>query len=163
MALKKKSTVSPLVPIGTLLERYSRVMDEKKTIEAELKKLSEEIKEAAEKTGVKDDRGSYYASTDNFVYGKVAKKSVSFDEAKAIAFVKSHGFNDCVRTIEVLDESAVESRVNSGDITYDELEGITVTKVTYAVDVKPKEEMPEVEEYPVAAKRRGREANAPRL
>lgn len=158
MVVKKKSIVSPLVPVETLLDRYFSLRDEKKTIEAELKKLSDEIKEAAERTGTKDDKGSYYAEAGNYVFGKVAKKSVSFDEGKALDFVRKKGFTDCIVTIESLDEGAIEKHINSGDISYEELEGITTTKVTYAVDVKKKEEMPTVEEtvLPSAAKRKYR-------
>ena len=158
MVVKKKSIVSPVVPVETLLDRYSRLRDEKKTIEAELKKLSDEIKEAAERTGTKDDKGSYYAEAGNYIFGKVAKKSVSFDEGKALDFVRKKGFTDCIVTIESLDEGAIENRINSGDISYEELEGITTTKVSYAVDVKKKEEMPTVEEtvLPFAASRKYR-------
>lgn len=158
MVVKKKSIVSPIVPVETLLDRYSRLRDEKKTIEAELKKLSDEIKEAAERIGTKDDKGSYYAEAGNYVFGKVAKKSVSFDEGKALDFVRKKGFTDCIVTIESLDEGAIENRINSGDISYEELEGITTTKVSYAVDVKKKEEMPTVEEtvLPSAASRKYR-------
>ena len=158
MVVKKKSIVSPIVPVETLLDRYSRLRDEKKTIEAELKKLSDEIKEAAERTGTKDDKGSYYAEAGNYIFGKVAKKSVSFDEGKALDFVRKKGFTDCIVTIESLDEGAIENRINSGDISYEELEGITTTKVSYAVDVKKKEEMPIVEEtvLPSAAKKKYR-------
>lgn len=158
MVVKKKSIVSPLVPVETLLDRYFSLRDEKKTIEAELKKLSDEIKEAAERTGTKDDKGSYYAEAGNYVFGKIAKKSVSFDEGKALDFVRKKGFTDCIVTIESLDEGAIENRINSGDISYEELEGITTTKVTYAVDVKKKEEMPTVEEtvLPSAAKKKYR-------
>ena len=158
MVVKKKSIVSPIVPVETLLDRYSRLRDEKKTIEAELKKLSDEIKEAAERTGTKDDKGSYYAEAGNYVFGKVAKKSVSFNEDKALDFVRKKGFTDCIVTIESLDEGAIENRINSGDISYEELEGITTTKVSYAVDVKKKEEMPTVEEtvLPSAASRKYR-------
>lgn len=158
MVVKKKSIVSPLVPVETLLDRYFSLRDEKKTIEAELKKLSDEIKEAAERTGTKDDKGSYYAEAGNYIFGKVAKKSVSFDEDKAFDFVRMKGFTDCIVTVESLNEEAIEKRINSGDISYEELEGITTTKVTYAVDVKKKEEMPTVEEtvLPSAASRKYR-------
>ena len=37
----------------------------------------------------------------------------------------------------------------TGKISYEELESITTTKVTYAVDIKEKSEMPEVEQTEV--------------
>ena len=149
--MKAKTTATPItLPIGSLLEEYYSLRDQKKTIEDRMKTLADLIKANAEKVGVKDDKGSYYAEDEQYVYGKQCKKSVSFDKDKAIEFFKNHGYNECIDTVEVINEEAVEGRINTGDISYEDLEEITNTKVTYAIDIKKKEDMPEVEQTEVA-------------
>lgn len=144
--MKAKQKVVTVIPISTLLDEYDELRERKKQVEKRLSYLSDQIKAYAEANGVKDDKGSFYASDDKYIYGKQAKKSVSFDKEKAMQFFKAHKFTDCIDTVEVINEDAVEARISSGDISYEELESITVTKTTYAIDVKKKEEMPEVEE-----------------
>lgn len=145
---KTKATVVSL-PIGSLLAEYDSLRGQKKQIEERMKVLADQIKANAEKVGVKDDKGSFYAEDSNFVYGKQCKKSVSFNVDKALAFFKERGYEDCIDTVEVINEGAVEILVNSGDISFEDLESITNTKVSYAVDIKKKEEMTEVEEKEV--------------
>lgn len=146
------------IPAVRLLEEYDNLREQKKIIEARMKTLADQIKAQAEKVGVKDDKGSFYAEEGQFVYGKQCKKSVSFDAEKAISYFKAHGFDDCIATVEVINEEAVETRINTGDISYEDLEDITTTKVSYAVDIKKKEEMPVVEqtEVPLAASKKTR-------
>lgn len=45
----------------------------------------------------------------------------------------------------MVDESAVEVRVSKGDITPEDLEEITNVKTTYAVDVREKEEVVDIQ------------------
>ena len=146
------------MPIGNLLEEYYSLREQKKTIEDRMKYLADQIKANAEKVGVKDDKGSFYAEDTQYVYGKQCKKSVSFDKDKAIEYFKNHGYDECIDTVEVINEEAVESRNNTGDISYEDLESITNTKVSYAIDIKKKEDMPEVEqtEVPLAASKKTR-------
>lgn len=151
--MKAKTKTAVIIPIEKLLEEYSNLREQKKTIEERMKYLADQIKANAETMGVKDDKGSYYAENEQYVYGKQCKKSVSFDTDKALSYLKNHGYDECIDTVEVINEEAVEGRINSGDISYEDLESITNTKVTYAVDIKKKEEMSEVEEtaVPLAA------------
>lgn len=146
---KAKSEIKDLVPIRAMLEEYCSLRDKKKTIEDRMKQLANDIKARAEKDGQKDDKGSFYAEKDGFSYAKVAKKSVSFDAEKALDFFRENGLDSCIRTVEVIDEEAVEACVTSGDISYEDLESITVTKTSYSVDVKKKEDMPVVEDTTV--------------
>lgn len=146
--MKKAPIVS--LPVGKLLEEYYSLREQKKTIEDRMKTLADQIKASAERVGVKDDKGSYYAEDENFVYGKMCKKSVSFDKDKAIEYFKNHGYDECIETVEVINEDAVESRINTGDISFEDLEEITNTKVSYAIDIKKKEEMPVVEQTEVS-------------
>lgn len=154
----KTKAENPVLPIGTLLQEYNTLRDEKKRIEDRMKKLADLIKDNAEKVGVKDDKGSYYAEDENYIYGKQCKKSVSFNQEKALSYFRDHGFEDCIGTVEVINETAVEEHINTGDISFEDLESITDTKVSYAIDLKKKEDMPEVQEteVPMAASKKTR-------
>lgn len=157
MNAKSKATVISL-PIGAMLSEYDSLREQKKKIEDRMKYLADQIKANAEKVGVKDDKGSFYAEDERFIYGKQCKKSVSFNQEKALSYFRDHGYDDCITTVEVINEEAVESRINTGDISFEDLEDITTTKVSYAIDLKRKEEMPEVEqtEVPIAASKKSR-------
>ena len=157
MDAKSKATVISL-PIGAMLSEYDSLREQKKKIEDRMKYLADQIKANAEKVGVKDDKGSFYAEDEQFIYGKQCKKSVSFNQEKALSYFRDHGYDDCITTVEVINEEAVESRINTGDISFEDLEDITTTKVSYDIDLKRKEEMPEVEqtEVPIAASKKSR-------
>ena len=157
MNAKSKATVISL-PIGAILSEYDSLREQKKKIEDRMKYLADQIKANAEKVGVKDDKGSFYAEDEQFIYGKQCKKSVSFNQEKALSYFRDHGYDDCITTVEVINEEAVESRINTGDISFEDLEDITTTKVSYAIDLKRKEEMPEVEqtEVSIAASKKSR-------
>lgn len=157
MNAKSKVTVISL-PIGAMLSEYYSLREQKKKIEDRMKYLADQIKANAEKVGVKDDKGSFYAEDEQFIYGKQCKKSVSFNQEKALSYFRDHGYDDCITTVEVINEEAVESRINTGDISFEDLEDITTTKVSYAIDLKRKEEISEVEqiEVPIAASKKSR-------
>ena len=157
MNAKSKATVISF-PIGAMLSEYDSLREQKKKIEDRMKYLADQIKANAEKVGVKDDKGSFYAEDEQFIYGKQCKKSVSFNQEKALSYFRDHGYDDCITTVEVINEEAVESRINTGDISFEDLEDITTTKVSYAIDLKRKEEMSEVEqtEVPIAASKKSR-------
>lgn len=145
--LLKKAKVT-LSELSKMAEEYFEISAKIKTLESTKKLLSEKIKEATEELGVKDDKGSYYSDCDNYVTGKVAKKSVRLNEERAkILFTEKGIFNDVVQIVEteVIDEEALERKVKEGVISDEELESICDIKTTYSVSVKEKEEMPEVE------------------
>lgn len=157
MNAKSKATAISL-PIGAMLSEYDSLREQKKKIEDRMGYLADQIKANAEKVGVKDDKGSFYAEDEQFIYGKQCKKSVSFNQEKALSYFRDHGYDDCITTVEVINEEAVESRINTGDISFEDLEDITTTKVSYAIDLKRKEEMSEIEqtEVPIAASKKSR-------
>ena len=132
--------------IEAVLKEYCALRDEKKTIDARMKVLSDTIKKYAVASGSKDDKGSHFCESDGFVFGSQAKTSVKFDEDKALVFFKSHGFFDCIATKEIINEDAVESRISCGDISSSDLESIITTSTTYSVSVKEKEALPVVEQ-----------------
>ena len=140
----------PVNDINSKVEEYNALRDQAKVIKNRMDTLAKEIKEYASKNGVKDDKGSYYCENSSFMFGQQAKKSVSFIVDKAIEFFKSNGLYEAVKTVEVIDEEAVSRYVDDGRVTFDDLEAITQTKVSYAIDLKKKEGMPVVEETTVA-------------
>ena len=140
----------PVEDINSKVAEYHALREQAKTIKSRMDTLAKEIKEYAGKNGVKDDKGSFYCDNGSFMFGQQAKKSVSFIVDKAIEFFKSNGLHEAVKTVEVIDEEAVGRYVDEGRVTYDDLESITQTKTTYAIDLKKKEEMPVVEETTVS-------------
>ena len=145
--MAKKAT--NFIQIDSLLVEYDRLREEKKTIDTRMKKLSEDIKKYAEENGVKNDKGSFYLENDLLTFGKMAKKSVSLIQDKAIEFFKGRKLFDAIKLVETVDEDAVEKYINEGKISFEELESITNTKVSYSVDIKKKEIMQEIEEVVV--------------
>lgn len=152
MAINLKKVPS----ISEDVREYAKLRDYKKSIDAKMKILSARIKKYAEDHGSKSDSGSFYCQNDDFVFGSRAKKSVSFDTDKAVAFFKEHGFLSAFSKVTtfVVHEDEVESLVSSGAMSLSDLESITNTKVTYSVDVKARESMPEVEVSSIAARRK---------
>ena len=137
--------------ISYSLQMYDKLREQKKQLEAELKKLGTQIQDYAKEFGVEDDKGSLYAETPEFIYGSQARKSVNFkDEAKDY-FKSVPLLNDCIKTVEVLDEKAIESHLKTGAITYDDIEQLTTVKVTYAISVVKKEAVEDVEVHQFAA------------
>ena len=132
--------------IDLKVQEYFKLREESKTIKSRMDCLAKEIKSYASANGVKDDKGSYYCDNGTYMFGQQAKKSVSFKAEEAISFFKTRGLHDAIKITEVIDEDAVERYINEGAITFEDLESITETKVTYAIDLKKKEDMPVVEE-----------------
>lgn len=147
--MKTKVEKFPKQSIDDMVQEYFALREQSKTIKSRMDVLAKEIKSYASENGVKDDKGSTYCDNGAFMFGQQAKKSVSFVKDKAIEFFKTHGLLDAVKITEVIDEDAVEKYINDGSITFDDLDSITETKVTYAIDLKKKEDMPVVEESTV--------------
>lgn len=141
MGIKKAS-----MPISDALKEYDMLREQKKTIDSRMNYLSTLIKENAEENGVTSDNGSYFVDTPEFVYGKVARTSISLNDEKALEFVKKNRYMECVVMKETLDLKAFSERISTGDITSEDVEKLSVKSVSYAVDVKKKSELPEVQE-----------------
>ena len=150
MALKVKKTI----PVREYIQEYVRLREEKKRIDARLSQISEALKQYAEDKGQKDDKGSYYFERDGYSVGKQARKSITFDLDKAVKFFRKRGYHECIVTREEIDMDAVNELFSEGEITEEDLEKITNTKVTYSIDIKPVEEVTdEVVETKVRGKR----------
>lgn len=142
--------------IDAKVSEYDKLREEAKTIKNRMDVLAKEIKEYADSNGVKDDKGSFYCDNGTFMFGKQAKKSISFIKDTAIKFFKDKKLTKAIVTVENIDEDAVEKYISEGKITFDDLESITETKVSYAIDLKKKEELPIIEEtkIPMAASKK---------
>lgn len=154
---KKTAITVDRATIESFVSEYNELSKKSKLIDERKKFLSDAIKNYAQSNGSKDDKGSFYCESPYFTFGAQCKKSVSLDEDKAMDFLESKGFTECIRTVPKVDEVALEKRVSQGDITQEEFESITKTKTTYAVTVKPietAEEMPEVQQTQVAASKK---------
>lgn len=144
--------------IEELARQYIEYREQKKVIEGRMKSLADTLKKYAEQKGVKDANGSSYVETEKgYRIGNQAKTSVSFNE-KAIPYFKGKGFKDCIVVKESVNEKAVEERVNSGELSVEDLTEITTSNVTYAIDVKKLEVQETVQEaeaiMPIAASKK---------
>lgn len=143
--LKKKS--SPIVPVFSaqdifaLGREYAELSEQIKVLEARKKELSEKIKSGAEQFGVKNDKGSHYLENDEFILGRIAKKSFRIDQDKAVPILEKMGLGDVVDvvTVKSVNEDKLNSAVGEGRISLNEVENFTSVSVSYSVDVKRKE------------------------
>jgi hypothetical protein len=136
----------PKLLMQNKVTEYDLLRSQKKTIEDRMKILSTEIKNFAGENGVKDANGSFYVEVGGFMTGKQAKKKVTFKFEEAIKFFKKRKLLKAIKTVETIDEEAVEKYINEGELTVEDLESITETKTDYALDVKKVEELPEIEQ-----------------
>lgn len=114
MATKKKTT--SVIPdektISSMVSEYQELKKQEKLISERKKLIADTIKAYATEKGTKDSNGSYYSENDRFVFGSQCRKSMSFDENKAVLFFQSKGYEDCISLKPMVDESAVEVRVS---------------------------------------------------
>lgn len=145
-----------VLPIGKILEEYNTLRTQKKQIEERISVLSKEIKDYAMSNGSKDDKGSYYCSNDNFLFGATAKKKIIVDEEALKKYLKSRGFKDVIKkeVKEVIDEEILQNLVDCGDISDDDINSFTTVSISYSVMCQVNESVnDEVEQrdLPVAA------------
>lgn len=127
-------------------KQYLDVSEQIKVLEAKKKELAEKLKECATHYGVKDDKGSYYCETETCVYGRVAKKSVRIDQAKAQEVLRKLGREDLIDEVVtcVVNEDRLEEAIQKGDISIKTVEGFTDITTSYSVSVKKAEVAEEV-------------------
>ena len=156
--INKAAKVKTEPTIDELVKQYVEYREQKKVIDERMKSLADTLKKYAVTNGVKDSNGSSYVETESgYRFGNQAKTKVSFSE-NAIPYLKGKGFDSCIDTVEVINEKAVEEKVNSGEISVEDLTEITTSKVSYAIDVKKLEVQEEVQEseavMPMAASKK---------
>ena len=131
-------TEKDLISFG---ESYSEISAKIKELEAKKKALSTQIKDLTEKFGVKDDKGSFYYDSDDFIMGKVCKKSFSLEQETAIKTLHELGLEDCITTVEVVNEDELSKAISNGRITMQSVDSFTKEKVNYSVSVVKKEKV----------------------
>ena len=159
MALKKKSKVTSLFTkkdAEKMAEEYSEISKQIKMLQDKKTDLATKLKQVAESLGVVDDKGSSYIDGEDFIIGKVAKKSVSINQSKGVDLLEKKGLLKCVnvKTVKTVDEKAVEQAVADEELTEEDVKEFTEVSVSYSVSVKEKSEMPEVEVTTAAKKRK---------
>ena len=134
--------------IGKLGREYAEVSKQIKLLDERKKFLADTIKSQVEQTGVKDDKGSYYLEDDNFIMGKVAKKSFKIDQDKAVETLESIGLGDVIDivTVKTVNEDRLQRAVQEKRLSLDTVQDFTNESVSYSVLVKEKEIMTEVEQ-----------------
>lgn len=93
--------------------RYLDASDKIKPLEAEKKKLSGVLKEAAETYGSTDDKGTSTLELSGFTVKKVATKKQVVDHAKAVPILRKLGLLERC-TMTVVDEKALEVAFQEG-------------------------------------------------
>lgn len=165
MALKrkvsadKKANIKPLMTeadIARMGAEYADISAQIKVLDDRKKVLSDKIKEGAEQLGTKDDKGSFYIESETHIMGKVAKKSFSIDQDKAVKVLEAMGVGDVIDevTVRTVNEDRLQKAVNDKRVSFDTVKDFTNTKVQYSVLVKEKEAMPEVEQSTLKAARK---------
>ena len=132
---------------------YDELSAQIKELTARKNELSAKIKEGAEKFGVKDDKGSFYLESDEFILGKVCRKSMKLNQSKAKDTLESLGVGDVIDevTTYTVNEDRLNQAVQDGRVSIDTVRSFTDVKVDYSVSVKVKEYMPEVEQSSLMA------------
>ena len=164
MALKavKKKTTNKVTSLFTEKDickfgkEYADISAQIKQLEEKKKDLAEKIKNGAEQFGVKDDKGSFYLESDNYIMGKVAKKSMKIKQDEAVETLESMGLGDVVDvvTVRTVNEDRLEKAVRDKRITLNEVKEFTSETISYSVSVKEKEVVPEVEVTTLKAARK---------
>ena len=150
-----KAMFVPKTPdVHSQVAEYAKLRDQSKLIKTRMDELSKIIKDYSQKNGVKDDKGSFYCENESYVFGQQARKSVSLDQEKSIAFLKQHGFPSAIKTIEQVNEEEVERLLQEGSLSIDDITTLSNVKVSYSIDVREKEEMPYVDVQTLQAAQR---------
>jgi predicted RNA-binding protein associated with RNAse of E/G family len=107
---------------------YRENNNKKKEIEKVLNKLKPTIKAYVEKNhDSKNDAGSLFLDVEDLsIELRASSKNKSQDEM--VALLKSFGRKDCIKTVEVIDEEALETASMAGDITEDQLKQLQFTQ-----------------------------------
>ena len=154
MAKDKPKIIPDESTIAVLVEEYNSLSSQEKVIKARKSELSTIIKDYAMSKGTKDDKGSFFSENETFTFGAQCKRQVTFDVEKAVNFFESKGFEDCYRLVPEIKEDAVESRLEKGDITYEQFSKITNVSTNYAVSVKAKKVIVDAQETTISAKKK---------
>ena len=111
--------------LTTLIESYGK----NKSQLDKFKKLCDKENKQIKELMVEGNHSDF--ESDNYVAKYYESERTSFDSEKALAILKRAGINQCVKTVEVLDEDAFESMLYNNEIPKEllpELNECTETK-----------------------------------
>ena len=101
--------------------------------------LRDDLRERTKENGQVDGKGNKFLNViideQRFTVLVENRNSVRLDEAKAILLCRAKGLNQCLDVIEVLKESAFEDSVRAGDVSVDEVKGMTLISTSEAFKV----------------------------
>lgn len=161
MAIKKvlKNTKGIITKhdLSAMAKEYAEISEQIKVLDKRKKELAEKIKDNSEKFGTKNDKGSYYFESDEFITGKVSNKSFKVNLEKAKEVLTGFGLWDELKkvvTTETLNEELLEQYVAEGKVSLNTVESFTDVKETFSVSVTKKEALPEVQQSTLKAARK---------
>ena len=161
MAIKKvlKNTKGIITKhdLSAMAKEYAEISEQIKVLDKRKKELAEKIKDNSEKFGTKNDKGSYYFESDEFITGKVSNKSFNVNLEKAKEVLTGFGLWDELKkvvTTETLNEELLEQYVAEGKVSLNTVESFTDVKETFSVSVTKKEALPEVQQSTLKAARK---------
>ena len=96
--------------LTTLIESYGK----NKSQLDKFKKLCDKENKQIKELMVEGNHSDF--ESDNYVAKYYESERTSFDSEKALAILKRAGINQCVKTIEVLDEDVLESMLYNDEI-----------------------------------------------
>lgn len=148
MVKKKKKSLFSADECFSMAEEYNNLSAQIKVLEARKNELAKNLKSSAESLGTKDDKGSFYIENDYFVVGKVAKKSFKINQELACSILEEKGLEDVIDvvTTRVVNEDKLNSAVQAGSISLNEVEDFTDCSTSYSVSVVRKDCVPEIEQ-----------------
>ena len=139
---KKKETDAPNTPLSleetTALQgiRYCDLKGNIKRFEDEVKKLRAPLERFLEDHGENNKVCVSHADVDVILKHTVRVSKVLKDDA--IDVLRSKGLSSCIRTIEIVDEGAIEGLYAAGKLTDSDIKEIYDAKVSKAFSVEVK-------------------------
>lgn len=136
--------------VNAIVNELEELKAKKKLIETREKDLKEKLKTIVTKEGAKDQNGSYKLVVGDKLAQCQARKTVKLNQKVAEELLKAKGLWDEVKEVkETVNEDLLAQIYTEEKITSEDLEGMTDTKIVYAMvitDYKPEEdEMPLIE------------------
>jgi hypothetical protein len=115
-------------------KQYIALKEQIKFLTERQTEIKNRLKSAVAESGEVDGRGHIVLELDEDI--KVTnqrKESRSLNEDFAVALLKERGiYNECIKTVEVLQEDAIMAAVYKNQLTEAEVDEMFPTKVTYA-------------------------------
>lgn len=115
-------------------KQYIALKEQIKFLTERQTEIKTRLKEAVQLNGEVDGRGHIVLELDEDIkITNQRKESRSLNEEFAVDLLKERGiYNDCIKTVEVLQEDAIMAAVYKGQLTESEVDEMFPTKVSYA-------------------------------